>query len=106
MNIFLSSFVSYFKIFIHLFIYTFIYLFLAALGLHCCARAFSSCGERGLLFGAVRGLLIAVASYCGARALGARASVVVAHGLSCSLACGIFPDQGLNPCPLHRQADS
>ena len=37
-------------------------LFLAALGLHCCARAFSSCGERGLLFVAVRGLLIAVAS--------------------------------------------
>ena len=39
-----------------------IYLFLAALGLCCCARAFSSCGERGLLFIAVRGLLIAVAS--------------------------------------------
>ena len=39
-----------------------IYLFLAALGLHCCARAFSSCGERGLLFTVVRGLLIAVAS--------------------------------------------
>ena len=40
----------------------FIYLFLAALGLRCCARAFSSRGERGLLFIAVRGLLIAVAS--------------------------------------------
>ena len=35
---------------------------MAALGLHCCARAFSSCGEQGLLFVAVRGLLIAVAS--------------------------------------------
>ena len=34
-----------------------------------------------------------------------RASVVVAHRLSCSVACGIFPNQGLNPCPLHRQAD-
>ena len=33
-------------------------------------------------------------------------SVVVAHGLSCSTACGIFPDQGSNPCPLHWQADS
>ena len=33
-------------------------------------------------------------------------SVVVAHGPSCSVACGIFPDQGLNPCPLHWQADS
>ena len=40
----------------------FIYLFLAALGLHCCTRAFSSCGERGLLFSEVRRLLIAVAS--------------------------------------------
>ena len=40
----------------------FIYLFLAALGLRCCARAFSSCGEWGLLFVAVCGLLIAVAS--------------------------------------------
>ena len=33
-------------------------------------------------------------------------SVVVAHGPSCSVACGIFPDRGSNPCPLHWQADS
>ena len=33
-------------------------------------------------------------------------SVVVAHGSNCSAACGIFPDQGSNPCPLHWQADS
>ena len=33
-------------------------------------------------------------------------SVVVAHGPSCSAACGIFPDQGSNPCPLHWRADS
>ena len=33
-------------------------------------------------------------------------SVVAAHGPSCSAACGIFPDQGSNPCPLHWQADS
>ena len=32
-------------------------------------------------------------------------SVVVAHGPSCSAACGILPDQGSNPCPLHWQAD-
>ena len=88
------------------FIY-FIYLFLAALGLHCCAWAFSSCGEQGPLFAAVHRLLIVVATLCcGAQALGARASVVVAHRLSCSVACGIFPDQGLNPCPLHWQPDS
>ena len=33
-------------------------------------------------------------------------SVLVSHGPSCSAACEIFPDQGLNPCPLHWQADS
>ena len=33
-------------------------------------------------------------------------SVILAHGPSCSAACGIFPDQGSNPCPLHWQADS
>ena len=33
-------------------------------------------------------------------------SVVVAHGPSRSAACGILPDQGSNPCPLHWQADS
>ena len=43
------------------FIY-FTYLFLAVLGLHCCARDFSSCSEWGLLFVVVRGFLIAVAS--------------------------------------------
>ena len=39
-----------------------IYLFLAALGLCCCARAFPSCGEWGLLLVAACGLLIAVVS--------------------------------------------
>ena len=53
----------------------FIYLFiLAALGLRCCLQAFSSCGEPGVLFVAVHGLLIVVAFLCcGARALGTRA---------------------------------
>ena len=59
-----------------------IYLVLAALGLCCYARTFSSCGEWGLLFAAVLGLLAAVASRGGARALGSRASVVAVHGLS------------------------
>lgn len=35
-----------------------------------------------------------------------RASVVFVHGLSCSRACRIFPDEGLNPCSLQWQADS
>ena len=33
-------------------------------------------------------------------------SAIVAHGPSRSAACGIFPDQGSNPCALHWQADS
>ena len=33
-------------------------------------------------------------------------SVVVAHGLSCSEAYGIFPDQGSNPCPRLWQVES
>ena len=33
-------------------------------------------------------------------------SAIVAHGPRRSAACGIFPDQGSNPCPLHWQADS
>ena len=33
-------------------------------------------------------------------------SAAVAHGPSRSATCGILPDQGSNPCPLHWQADS
>ena len=47
--------------FLSKFIY-FLFLFLAALGLCCCARAFSGCGQRRLLFVVVHGLLIEVAS--------------------------------------------
>ena len=42
--------------------FLFFFSFLAGLSLRCCTWAFSSCGERGLLFVAVRGLFIAVAS--------------------------------------------
>ena len=49
--------------FLYIYIILFIYLFiLAALGLRCCAQAFSSCSERGLLFIAVCRRLSAVAS--------------------------------------------
>ena len=48
-----------FLFFINLF---YLFLFVAALCLRCCARAFSSCGEWGLLFVAVSGLLIVVPS--------------------------------------------
>ena len=39
-----------------------VYLFMAVLGLHFCARAFSSCSKWGPLFIAVRGPLIIAAS--------------------------------------------
>ena len=42
--------------------FNFIYLFLNVLDLPCCARVFSSCGEMGLLFVMVCGLLNVVAS--------------------------------------------
>ena len=75
------------------------------------------------VFGSVRGLSLVAASgghsssRCAGlslspplllRSTGSRraGSVIVAHGLSCSAACGIFPDQGSNPYPLHWQADS
>ena len=55
----------------------YLFLFLAVLGLRCCVRAFSSCGEQASHCGGL--------SCCRAWALGAWASVVVACGLS---SCG------------------
>ena len=80
----------------------FLQLWRAAATLHCSVQAshcggFSCCGARALA---------ARASVVVARGLQSAGSVVVEHGLSCSVACGIFPDQGLNPYPLHWQADS
>ena len=45
-------------------------------------------------------------SCCGAPAPGAWASGVVMHRLSCSAACGILLDRGLNPYTRHQQANS
>ena len=65
----------------------FFYLFVAALGLHHCVQAFSSCGERGLLSLAVRGGF----SCWGALVLGAWASGDAAPRLSscCAWALGV-----------------
>ena len=82
-------------------------LFLAVLGLHCYVWAFSSCGELGLVSVVGYGLILVAASLAVEHRLkGTQASVVVVHGLDCPMACGIFPDQGSNLCPLHWQADS
>ena len=42
----------------------------------------------------------------GAQALGAWASAAETLGLCCSVACGVFPDQELNLCPLRCDAGS
>ena len=85
------------------------------LGICCCLRLslVAESGACSLL--AVSGLLIAVAFSClRALALGAGFSILwaarglssVTRGLSCPVTCGIFLDQGSNPCFLHWQADS
>ena len=51
-------------------------------------------------------LLIMVASLVAEHGLLSAVSVVVVHGFSCPVACGIFPDQESNLCPLHYQVDS
>ena len=89
------------------------------LGLRCCARASSTWGYSFVVVVAVRGPLSEVAPLAAEHGLQARrpqplwlagsraqAQAAVAHGLSRSAACGILPDQGSNPRPLHRQVDS
>ena len=102
---FTYSFRCFFFFLIQLFIYLFIYLWLcwvfvsvrgpspvAASGGHSSSR----CAGLSLL-------QPPLLRSTGSRRAG---SVIVAHGPSCSAACGILPDQGSNPCPLHWQADS
>ena len=88
----------------------FIYLFLAMLGLGCCVGFSLVAASEGCSLASVHGLAIARASLVGehglkhtqasvvaASRLQSTGSVLVTHGLSCSEARGIFPDQGLNP---------
>ena len=65
-----------------------------------------SCGEWGLLFVVVHGLLIAMISLAVEHRLQSMGSVVMVHGPSCRTVCEVFPEQGLNPCPLRQQAHS
>ena len=64
-------------------------------------QAFSSCGKWGLLSICSVWASDCGGFSCGAQALGHVGSAIVAHGLICSTAHEIFPDQGSNPCPLH-----
>ena len=113
LHIFLIFF-SYFLLLKH-----FIYLSLAVLGVRCCVGFSLVAASWGYFYVAVCGLLIVVASPVAEYSLqGIQDSIVVlpglqstssavaVHRLSCSVACGLFLDQGSNPCLLHWQADS
>ena len=72
-------------------------------------------GYARLLHAVSKGLLSSCSGFscCRAQAVGragfsscSAGSVVVTCGLSCPAGCGILPDQGSNPCPLHCQAHS
>ena len=84
----------------------FIYLFFVSLGLFLLRGLPLVAASRGCSPVTVRGLLRAVASLVAEHGHQSSGSVVVAHGLHCPEACGIFPDQGSNMCLLHWQADS
>ena len=90
---------SFFKI--NLFIYFWLcWVFVSVWGLSLVAVSGGHSSSRCAGLSLLRPLLL--------RSTGSRraGSVVVAHRPSCSVACGIFPDQGSNPCPLHWQVDS
>ena len=96
----LPIFFFFFFNFIYLFIYLWLcWIFVSVRGLPLVAASgdHSSLRCAGLLSRPL--LLRSTDSRCAG-------SVIVAHGPSRSVACGILPDQGSNPCPLHWQADS
>lgn len=71
---------------------------MAALGLHCClgfAPVAMSERWQSAGFSLWRPLLLQ------SPALGCMGFVAAAHKLSCFTLCGIFLDQGSEPCPLH-----
>ena len=94
-----SSFSFFFKK--YLFIYLWLcWVFVSVRGLSLVAASGGHSSSRCAGLSLSRPLLL---QSTGSRRTG---SAIVAHGPSRSAACGIFPDQGSNPCPLHWQADS
>ena len=103
----------------------YLFIYFCCTGLPFCLRAFSSC-RGGYSLVVVHRLLPAVAflaaehglwacgfqwmravdSVLAALRLEGLSSAVVGHRLSCPTACGIFPDQGSNLCPLPWQPDA
>ena len=79
---------------------------MAVLSLRCCADFSLLAVSRGYLHGGALVSRGGGSSSWRACALGPTGAVVGAPGLSCSIASEMLPDQGSNPCPLHRQAGS
>ena len=91
----------YFFNFIYLFIYLWLsWVFVSVRGLSLVAASGGHSSSWCTGLSPSRPLLL---RSTGSRCAG---SAIVAHGPSRPVACGIFPDQGSNPCPLHWQADS
>ena len=92
----------FFFLIIYLFIYLFmtVWVFLSVRGLSPVAASGGHSSSRCAGLSLSGPLLL---RNTGSRCAG---SVVVAHGPSCSAACGILPDQGSNLRPLPQQADS
>ena len=92
----------FFKLIYYLFIYFWLWcwVFVSVWGLSPVAASGSHSSSRCVGLSVSRPLLL--------RSTGSKrsGSAVVAHGPSRSAACGIFADQGSNPCPLCWQADS
>ena len=82
---YLFTMAPYLSIYLFIFKNLFVYFWLSWVFVAVCGLSLVG-ASGGLLFIAVRRLLIAVASRCRAQALGVRASVVVARGLS---SCGL-----------------
>ena len=93
-------FIYFFKLLFIYFYFWLCWVFVSVRGLSLVAASRGHSSSRCVGLSLSRPLLL--------RSTGSRraGSVVVAHGPSCSAACGILPDQGSNLCPLHWQADS
>ena len=107
---FVGKVMSLLFIFIYLF-FVKIYLFMAMVGLIAVLALSLVVASRGYSLVATQGLLTTVAPLVVEQGLQAHSFTscsmwALELRLSCSLACGIFPDQGLNWYPLHCKADS
>ena len=71
------------------------------LGLRCCVGFSLVVESEGYSLVAVGRLLFTVTSLVAEHRLQGMGSVVVVYGVSCSVAYGIFLDQGLSLCLLH-----